>query len=180
VYSTRADWLPILFALATAAPQAGADGGQVQWSGLVGPYRMTVFTQPVPLRAGAADFSVFVQDPQTGAAVLDGRVQIDLTPLDEAGGTVSARPSRAAATNKLLRAAIVHLPAAGKYRALVTLTAPGGPVQAEFDVEAGPPAPPWRSLLPWIVWPAVPIVLYVWHTVAAARKDARQGRAASA
>jgi hypothetical protein len=165
-----AQWAPVVIAVAAAAPGAHGDGGQVQFSGAAGPYQVTVFTQPVPLRAGPADFSALVQDPRTGDAVLDGRVRIDLTRA-AMGETISATLSRAAATNKLLRAATVDLPAAGEYHATVTVASQrGGAARAVFDVQAAPGLPPWRSLLFWICWPAVPIVLYVWHTVAAGRR----------
>jgi hypothetical protein len=177
VLSTRAHWLLVLTAIAAAAPRARADGGQVQYSGTAGPYRVTVFTQPVPLRAGPADFSVLVQDPRTGDVLLDGSVRIDVVALDPPGATIPVMPSRAAATNKLLRAAMVHLPAGGKYHALVVVAAARGAAQAEFNFEAAPALPPWRSLLPWLLWPAVPIALYVWYTVAAAQTTTRRSAA---
>lgn len=72
--------------------------------------------------------------------------------------------------------------------AIVTSYCPDGAAAAELLLES--PArlrafyeagalPLWRSLLPWITWPAVPIVLYIWYTVAAARAAARRPSAPS-
>jgi hypothetical protein len=43
-----------------------ADGGAMRLSERAGGYRVTVFTDPTPLRAGPVDVSVFVQDADTG------------------------------------------------------------------------------------------------------------------
>ena len=48
-----------------------ADGGIVQFQKQAGPFFVTVFSAPVPLRVGAADLSVMVQKADDRSEVLD-------------------------------------------------------------------------------------------------------------
>ena len=59
-----------------------ADGGRVCWSGISSSYRLTVFAEPVPLRQGPIDLSLFVQDSQ------------ELTPVSHVEATFAIIPPR--------------------------------------------------------------------------------------
>ena len=103
-------WLSIVFLLASAGPLR-ADGGSVRARQTIGPYTVTVFTAPTPLRVGLADISVFIQHAQSNAAVLDAAVAVKLHAADEPARTLQSAATRAAAVNKLLYAAEIDLPA---------------------------------------------------------------------
>src|SRR5258708_34204239 len=65
-----------------------ADGGALRLSERAGGYRITVFTDPTPLRAGPVDVSVFVQDADTGEPAGGVRVTVQAAPRgrpDQAG-----------------------------------------------------------------------------------------------
>jgi hypothetical protein len=140
--------------------QAFADGGTVQLAQVIRGYRITVFTSPTPLRVGEADFSVLVQDAQSGAPLSDARVSFHLGPSAQAKGIIHAVASYAAATNKLLQAASVSLPAAGRWNAIVDIDGPYGSAHTQFPVEISGPLPRWRALWPWFSWPLAVVGLF--------------------
>jgi hypothetical protein len=126
---------PAAFLLFLFLPHfAFADGGVVLAQQTSGPYRITLFGSPSPLRAGPADLSVFVQDLKTGEAVLTPKVDVQVQAASTDAGeawvppccsmTMGARTITAthdAAQNKLLYAANIVLPASGPHKILVRL-----------------------------------------------------------
>src|SRR5438094_6267524 len=95
--------------------QARGDGGTVRLSQQTGGYRITVFTEPTPLRAGPVDVSVLVQDAATGQALPDVQVTVWVAPVGRAGAAVGYPATSEAATNKLLRVALFDFPEAGPW-----------------------------------------------------------------
>ncbi len=142
-----------------------ADGGAVRFAGQVGAYRVTVFTVPTPLRAGPVDVSVLVQNPDTGDLLPDASVLVRLTPAGQDGPALEQPATHAAATNKLFQAAVVDLPAAGRWHLEVVINGTRGPAAAPLELDVAGPLPRWLEMLPWIAWPVVPIVLYGLHQV---------------
>jgi len=84
------------------------DGGALLLQQKTGPYLVSVFAAPVPLRAGPVDISVLVQDNKNSTLVLDADVVIHLR-----GETLHA--SRKQAQNKLLYAATLNLLEPGEW-----------------------------------------------------------------
>jgi hypothetical protein len=150
-----------LIVLATGP--ARGDGGTLRLSERVGPYRISVFTSPEPLRVGPADVSVFVQDADSGSAVATAGVHLTLAPAGREGPALSYTATADQAVNKLLRAASLDLPAAGPWRIAVDVEGPRGPALCGVPVLVAEPLPRWRQMWPWFTWPAVPIVLFVLH-----------------
>ncbi len=99
-----------------------ADGGTVQLQQQSGPYLVTVFSEPVPVRVGRVDLSVLCQRTADKSPVLDARV---LLHLRRPGGgdileyTVPARHDKA--TNKLLYAGALDVPTPGLWRFAVDI-----------------------------------------------------------
>ncbi len=93
---------------------ATADGGTVQLQKAVGPFLVTVFSEPVPVRVGRADLSVLCQRLSDKSPVLDANV---LFHLRRPGGgeivTYTLPAKHSVASNKLLYAASVDLPSPG-------------------------------------------------------------------
>jgi hypothetical protein len=75
----------------------------------------------------------------------------------------------AAATNKLLQAANVELPAPGRWDVRVQYTIPNSDAEAihgdavRFTMEAAPPLPRWLSVWPWFTWPVLAVLLFAMH-----------------
>jgi hypothetical protein len=157
--------------LAAEPSHASADGGTVRLSERQGPYRITVFTSPTPLRAGPVDVSVLVQDAATGRPLPEIPVVVQVTPAGRpsAGRDLPATQERA--TNRLLRAAEIDVPTEGTWR--FDLRVEGSSATLGFDAEVGAPPPRWLDLGPWVVWPVVPVVLFVVHVLRANRRTAK-------
>lgn len=110
------------------APPLEANGGTVRISRApVGPYLVTVYSSPTPLRTGEVDVSVLVQDSaqQVRAPV----VVVDARPLSLVEGA-TAEPirrtaTRAEATNKLFQAAKFDVEASGEWAFRITVADAG-------------------------------------------------------
>jgi hypothetical protein len=153
-----------------------ADGGQVRAIERQGEYQITVFTSPTPLRAGTVDVSVLVQDAASGHAIPDGRIAVELAPRDGAHPAIRVIATNEAATNKLLRAAIVELPTSGSWNARIEFTpadSKSAPFAVSFPFDAAPPLPAWLTVWPWFTWPIVVVVLFIIHRVRVARYQLR-------
>src|SRR5688572_20861731 len=87
-----------------------ADGGQLRLIERHGNLQIAVFTSPNPLRAGPVDISVLVQDARTGQPIDYANVYVQIARSDQTGKPIVAPATAAAATNKLMRAALVELP----------------------------------------------------------------------
>jgi hypothetical protein len=162
--------------VATSLPAAArGDGGVLRLTGQFGAYRVALFTRPVPFQAGPVDLSVLVQDATTGAPVPTARVVVSLT-LRAGGAELRAPATYAAATNKLLRAALFDLPHAGWYDSEVLIEGPGGPATAHLELYAGPPPPRWIALWKWLALPALPIGAYAARLIVLARAAHRKLR----
>jgi hypothetical protein len=158
------------------ARQARGDGGIVRVSRRAGPYFVTVFTTPTPLRAGRADVSVMVQIGATGRVVTDHRTTVLLTKPGDSGPAKSYRATRAQATNKLLRAAIIEFPSPGTWTVEVAVQGTSGPSRVAFNADVLPAPPQWFELLPWIVWPLLPIGLFALREIAVGANASERAR----
>ena len=70
----------VLMSVVLAPLAAQADGGAVCLHETSGPFLVTVFVSPYPLRVGPADISVLVQDQRTGEVVLDPIIKLAIHP----------------------------------------------------------------------------------------------------
>jgi hypothetical protein len=154
-----------VIAILLAAPQARGDGGTLRLSRRVGELQVSVFTSPTPLRAGPVDVSVLVQQAATGRTLLDVPVSVRVWPVGEPDRVQQAQANSASATNKLFQAALLELPAAGRYRVAVVVGESESPL--EFEIEAGEPLPAWLDLALWIGWPFAVVLLYLVHQMLA-------------
>jgi hypothetical protein len=170
----RPAWLlAIGVCLSGVAPRAAqGDGGTVRLSSVAGPYRVSAFTSPTPLRAGLVDVSVMVQDTVSGETMHDAVVSLTVTSSEEPPCEIRAAATREAATNKLLRSTVFELPRAGPWRVEIAIDGPLGAARSSFDFVADEPLPPWNDLWPWIAFPAVPIALYTLAEIRRRRREA--------
>jgi len=150
----------ILLGSLVMAPFAHADGGLVRFSEPCGKYHVTVFTQPTPFRVGPVDVSVLVQEAATGRTV-DADVTVRLRRQGQTEAEVVCSATEAAATNKLLRAAVFDLPAPGMWEVQIEVAGAFGSVDCGFALSAEEPLPAWRTHWPWFVWPVVPVLLFL-------------------
>lgn len=133
-----------------------ADGGAVKFRKQAGSMLITVFAAPSPLRVGAADLTVLVQDTRDTRIVLDAEV---ILTLSISGVKRIAMPAtRAPATNKLLYAAYPVLPEAGEWRAGVQVKSAGSSVNVDGVITV---LPRQTSLVTYWIYVAFPLVVIV-------------------
>jgi hypothetical protein len=165
---------------------AFADGGKLRVMQTEGDYQVTVFTSPNPLRAGPIDLSVLVQEVRTGRAVAEAAVVVRLTRPDDSYPHIIAEATAAAATNKLLQAALVELPVPGSWDVCVQCTISQADADARrltevrFTMEASPPLPRWLLVWPWFAWPMAAVLVFALHRTLVARRASRATPRASA
>ncbi len=163
----------VLAAMIHARPAHG-DGGLLRLSARSGPYQVTVFTSPTPLRAGPADFSVLLQDATTRAVLPDARIVFRTTSAKGTRATVDHVATSRATTNRLLKAAQFELPSPGTWRVDVLVDGRLGRSDVGFPVEVSAAMPHWLDMAPWIALPIVPIGLFAVHEVLGRRNRRRR------
>jgi hypothetical protein len=162
--------LPVLCILIVHPSGLRADGGAMRLSERVGGYRVTVFTDPTPLRAGPVDFSVFVQDADTGEPAAGVRIMVQAAPRGRPGEAIGHAATAEAATNKLFQSAIFELSEAGWWDIEATVDGEQGQARLRFDVEAADHPPSWQAMAPWVGWPALAVLLFAVHQSLVRRK----------
>lgn len=167
--------LTLVAAAALAVPPAVlANGGIARLvRAPVGPYLVTVYSSPTPLRTGEVDVSVMVQDSTN--ELVDVAIEVEAVPLRvEEGGpspeTVRREATRQQATNKLFKAAKFDIEAPGDWRFRVRVESAG---EVEFE------APVVRSTIldrPYLLAVLIlaPVLLIGW-LLAGREEDERAG-----
>lgn len=131
-----------------------ADGGTVQFRRRSGPFVITLFSSPVPLRTGEADLSVLVEWADGNQPVLDASVGLNLS---QPGSRLRMDATHTQASNKLLYAARPDIPKAGNWK--VTVSVKRGDLNAAIsgtvNVLSGPPTLvsywPYFAIVPCLI-----------------------------
>lgn len=148
-------------ALAVPATTLG-NGGTVRVSRQpTGPFLVSVYTAPTPLRTGGIDVSVLLQDRETGDTVVDAEVTVTAEPVghDGIGGTFPA--TRAQATNKLFQSAKFRIEGPGSWRFTVSARNAAGAGSVSFEADARDPTLLDRPVLVTLLL-LLPLALIVW------------------
>jgi len=139
-----------------------ADGGRVCWSGVSSAYRLTVFAEPVPLRQGRIDLSLFVQDAEELTHVSGVKATFALIPPGSATPLLETEATRSNATNPLFQAASLIVPFSGRWQVKLLVAEPVGAFySASFPLEVAPAQGPVWKMAFWIALPVVPISWFV-------------------
>ena len=138
-----------------------ADGGIVLGREVADGLAVTVFAAPVPLRVGTIDLSVLVQRDGDASAVLDADVRIGISAEPKVGSL--HRAEHEGATNQLLYAALLEVPAAGDRWVHVSVRSGPATVQGSFAVTVGEPVGVFSRFWPWFAIPPVVVLLFLVH-----------------
>jgi hypothetical protein len=141
----------VLFFMSRAAL---ADGGTVQLRQESGPFVITVFTAPAPLRAGPVDASVMIQTRDGLQPVLDAEVSFKFSGLE------TMRASHDQAQNKVLYAAPVTLPNRGKCNYTVEIQRGNTLASVSGMLEVGESPTPLASAWRYLTLPPILIALF--------------------
>jgi hypothetical protein len=153
----------LLLAGVLASPLAHADGGMVQLHETSGPFIVTVFAMPEPLRVGTIDTSVLVQDRETRRVILDATVDLAFQPVGDASRRFLTRASRGQARNKLLQAVMIDVPAPGWWAVEILVRRDRESAALSTKVLVLPAAPRWSTIWPFLVVPPFAIALFALH-----------------
>lgn len=128
--------------------QVYADGGTVQLQKSAGPFVITVFTTPTPLRAGPVDVSLMIQSREDHQPVFDCQALIQLR--KEGATSIRSEATRDAAQNKLFYAAQVNVPASGLWELEAAIERGDDLIKVVGDISVAPSSSVllvhWRSL----------------------------------
>jgi hypothetical protein len=140
----------LLVAIAWSAGiiEAHADGGAVQFAKSAGPFVITVFTTPSPLRAGPVDISLMIQSRDSQQPVLDCQAFVQLR--KEGAMNIRSEATHEAAQNKLLYAAPVNIPEPGLWELEVAIQRGDDSINVAGEITVASSNPVllvyWRSL----------------------------------
>ena len=152
------------------ARPASANGGTVQLSReAAGPFEVTVWTDPNPVRVGTVDISAMVERPG-GELVQDARVFVMAQPDGDAGAGGAYEATHDLATNKLFYAAHVPISRAGQWQIEVTIIGSTGEGTVSFMLEAEEPGVLERPLTRVLVGAGLVLAGLVWRLQRRTRK----------
>jgi len=131
--------------LAAASISHAHGGGAPQLTNAeVGPYWISVWTQPDPPRVGDLHLTAALAEPgaadaplkEAGAPILGASIEVQLRPLDRPGEVISTVASHEKAVNKLFYEADLLIPHPGRWQATLKVYGPdGGSGSVGFELE---------------------------------------------
>jgi len=128
-----------------------ADGGTVLFHKPAGDFDITVFSKSEAVRAGMNDLSVMVQRGDH-STVMDATVLLHLE-LKQTSGDIlrlTSIATHAKATNKMLYAAPLNIPATGTWRLDADVSSQGRNGVATGELQVLPPLPPVVNYWPYV------------------------------
>jgi len=153
---------------------AHADGGRLQLRQAAGPFVVSLFTTPESLAVGPADLSVMVEEQGGSNVLLDADVVVTLTPADGHVAPVIAHLSHAHATNRLLQDAVVQLPRAGRWHAVIHVSETGREASVATELTVANYSARRGTVWFFAVLPACAVALFAWVQVAKQRARRRR------
>jgi hypothetical protein len=139
---------------------AHADGGRLQMRQAAGPFVVSLFTTPESPAVGPTDLSVMVEEQ--GNVLLDANVVVTLTPENASVAPVIAHLSHAHTTNRLLQDAVVQLPDAGRWRAVVHVSEAAREASVATDLMVANHSTRRGTVWLFAVLPVCAIALFAW------------------
>jgi hypothetical protein len=167
--------LIVALLLACAAAAAYADGGRLQMRQAAGPFVVSLFTTPESPAVGPADLSVMVEEQGSGSVLLDPDIVVTLTSDDARSAPVVAHLSHAHATNRLLQDAVIQLPSAGPWHAVIHVSEAGREASVTTVLTVANYSARRGTVWLFTVLPVCVMALFAWVEVA--KRRARRRRA---
>lgn len=152
--SLRRLWIPLV-----TAGFLWAHGGVLLLHDRVGSFLISLFSADAPLRAGAQNFTVLVEDASDSSPVLDSRVTLSFR--DAGAHQIRIEAQIGQSTNKLLYAASTNL-TAGTWRVTISVQSKAGAEsEASGTLTILPEEPPIAAYWPYFAVPPVVVLLFV-------------------
>ncbi len=158
-----------LILLSAVGPARAHGGGTLQLNNVdAGPYQVSVWTEPEPIRVGELHVTVAVVEAiqadagarPAGDLMLDATIRVQVEHVGQTEETLVAFATRENAVNKLFYEADLHLPAEGQWQVVVAVEGPEGTGSVDFTIEVLPPSGLRRlQLQRWPLWGGLGLVL---------------------
>jgi hypothetical protein len=139
-----------------------------------GPFVVSLFTAPESLAVGPADLSVMVEEQGSGEVLLDADVVIVLNAEDARTAPVVAHLSHVHSTNRLLQDAVIQLPRAGRWHAVLHIREAGREATTSTVLTVANYSARRGTVWLFAILPVCAIALFAW--VQAAKRRARRRR----
>ena len=139
-----------------------------------GPFVVSLFTTPESLAVGAADLSAMVEEQGSGEVLLDADVVITLTSEYAGSASVIAHLSHAHATNRLLEDAVIQLPRAGRWHAVIHVSEAGRVATTSTILTVANYSARRGTVWLFAILPICAIALFAWVQVAKQRARRRR------
>jgi hypothetical protein len=156
------------------AAAAYGDGGRLQMRQAAGPFVVSLFSTPESLAVGPADLSVMVEEQGSNEVLLDEDVVVTLTSADARTTPVVAHLSHVHSTNRLLEDAVIQLPHAGRWHAVIHIREAGREATASTDLMVANYSARRGTVWFFAVLPICAIALFAWVQVAKRRARRRK------
>lgn len=167
-----------------AASWLHADGGRPVGQADADGLRVTLFSASLPVRAGAFDAGVLIQEIPSNRPVANASVTLSARNVGpspgrpvrmpawcssrDPGSEVPATSSHSA--NKLLLGAYLPLTAPGRWEISVSIRRGATLTRVVFPLDVAPPAPPLGTWWPLVALVPLAIAAYAWRTTFARPK----------
>jgi hypothetical protein len=152
------------------AAVARADAPVVRTRAAAGPFLVTIFAEPTPLRVGPAVIGALVQYAEGDAPILDARVRLRLEAPAAAGiAPVEVAAATRSSGNRLLYTAPIAFTVAGEWRLTADVQRSAERGALSCDLAVGDAPAPLVELWPYLAAPFVALGLYALHQVLARR-----------
>lgn len=158
---------------------AVADSGVVRVSQVDGPWRMTVFSEPTPLRAGLVDLSVMIQQAKDDEPVLDATVSLILEHVEGTADSMLVEATQEAATNRLLYSAKFEIPAPGDWTIEAAALRDQHISRVRFQATVAEALPPILDMWIWFVLPGIALILIILNQWLQRRNPGRRKKVAA-
>jgi hypothetical protein len=158
--------------LAGVAVAAHGDGGRLQMRQAARSFVVSLFTAPESLAVGPAGLSVMVEEH--ASVLLDADVVITLTAEDGGSVPVIAHLSHVRATNRLLQDAVVQLPHAGRWRAVIHVSHAGRAASVATDLTVANYSAHRATVWFFAVLPICAVALFAWVQIVKQRARRRR------
>ena len=139
-----------------------------------GPFVVSLFTTPESLAVGPADLSVMVEEQGDSSVLLDPDVVVTLTSEDASIAPVIAHLSHAHAANRLLQDAVVQLPRAGRWHAVIHVSDTGREASVATELTVANYSARRGTVWLFATLPLCAIALFAWVQVAKQRARRRR------
>ena len=151
----------LLAAVISIPSTVSADSGVVRASVIDGPWRITAFSEPTPLRVGLADLTVLVQNTDDDEPVLGATVSLMLQHENPEIPSILTEATHETATNQMLYSSLIDLPASGEWSIEAAVMHGEQVGRLAFVAQVAEPLPMIYELWFWFLLPVLAILLII-------------------